>query len=526
MDFAINLCLRPKAVEVVTVSNDVTPPVVPEDSTLRGRAAEMHRQLSHMKVPIVAPRDQLTINLDFDNLGGQGGSPKTLQTPGRNPSATAAFASHEPHATSSCAISRSPAPPDPNVNLSGVSAAAVAVGPEELAGLCSGAAGDAGTTAGKEKEEAGGGGRSSGFIRPAVGSRRASTSSTNGSAASGPLGACGGGRVSWIEGPYTRGFVRVKSVRAPEGLSWTHSRKCLEVLLTAERSTRSSGYLSHEQRLRDRLERLNLEMVVVAGDGNCQFRSVSNELYGTQEHHAAIRHQAVSHILAQRDAFEAFLGEDFDQYVRQMERSGTWGDELTLTWTHPTADPHGAPQRAMCDSFGLTVHVVTSEEDHWYLTYEPKIRKLDREIFLTYIAPIHYNSIRRQSSLMAMALTISRSFRKVSLGVHSGGGGGAANSAPASPSGTAIRPAADVATGGNSSGQRRAGNEESGFNGHVGDSVVAVAGSGSANASSRPEHLRLPPPSDDKDQGGRAGCSAGRDVEEGGLTQFGWRPAP
>ncbi|GIL48474.1 hypothetical protein Vafri_4989 [Volvox africanus] len=382
MDFAINLCLRPKAVEVVTVSNDVTPPVVPEDSTLRGRAAELHHQLSHMKIPIVAPRDQLIINLDFDNLGAQSGSPRTPQTPGRNP--TAAFTSHEPHranAASSCATLRSPASPAPNFNLSGVSAAAVAVGPGVLAGLSSGAAGAAGTKE-KEKEEAGGGGggRGSGFIRPAGGSRRASISSTNGSAASGPLEVGGGGRGSWIEGPYTRGFVRVKSVRAPEGLSWTHSRKCLEVLLTAERSTRSSGYLSHEQRLRDRLDRLNLEMVVVAGDGNCQFRSVSNELYGTQEHHAAIRHQAVSHILAQRDAFEAFLGEEFEQYIQQMERSGTWGDELTL--------------RAVCDSFGLTVHVVTSEEDHWYLTYEPENRKLNREIFLTYIAPIHYNSIR------------------------------------------------------------------------------------------------------------------------------------
>lgn len=53
-----------------------------------------------------------------------------------------------------------------------------------------------------------------------------------------------------------------------------------------------------------------------------------------------------------------------------------------------------APQRAVSDSFGIVVRVVTSDLENWYLTYEPQCCKMDREIFLTYIAPIHYNSIR------------------------------------------------------------------------------------------------------------------------------------
>lgn len=32
------------------------------------------------------------------------------------------------------------------------------------------------------------------------------------------------------------------------------------------------GFKGHEQRLRERLERLNLDMLIVAGDGNCQVR--------------------------------------------------------------------------------------------------------------------------------------------------------------------------------------------------------------------------------------------------------------
>jgi hypothetical protein len=42
----------------------------------------------------------------------------------------------------------------------------------------------------------------------------------------------------------------------------------------------------------------------------------------------------------------------------------------------------------------LAAQVVTSDQDHWYLTYEPEERKLGRELFITYIAPVHYNSIR------------------------------------------------------------------------------------------------------------------------------------
>ena len=66
-------------------------------------------------------------------------------------------------------------------------------------------------------------------------------------------------------------------------------------------------------------------------------------------------------------------------------------DELTL--------------RAACDCFGCVAHVVTTEHENWLLNYCPSsLDETDvstggappegvRELFLTYVSPIHYNVI-------------------------------------------------------------------------------------------------------------------------------------
>jgi hypothetical protein len=41
-----------------------------------------------------------------------------------------------------------------------------------------------------------------------------------------------------------------------------------------------------------RLAKLQLDMHVVRGDGNCQFRSVSFNLFGSQDYHLVVRKKA------------------------------------------------------------------------------------------------------------------------------------------------------------------------------------------------------------------------------------------
>ena len=87
---------------------------------------------------------------------------------------------------------------------------------------------------------------------------------------------------------------------------------------------------------------------------------------------------------------------EFSKYVRTMARNRTWGDELTL--------------RAIVEVYGCEAHVVTSEPANWYLAYSPEteeardaavalcpkgfeLPKPRKQIFLSYISPIHYNAI-------------------------------------------------------------------------------------------------------------------------------------
>ena len=68
-----------------------------------------------------------------------------------------------------------------------------------------------------------------------------------------------------------------------------------------------------------------------------------------------------------------------------MSRLTTWGDELTL--------------RAAAEELCMTVHVLTSETENYYLKYEPvddataPSPKKMKHVFLAYISPVHYNSI-------------------------------------------------------------------------------------------------------------------------------------
>ncbi|KAL8140614.1 hypothetical protein V2J09_006635, partial [Rumex salicifolius] len=136
---------------------------------------------------------------------------------------------------------------------------------------------------------------------------------------------------------------------------------------------------SDHQRLLDRLQVYDLVERKVQGDGNCQFRSLSDQFYRTTAHHKFVRQQVVDQLTSNRDHYEGYVPMDYDEYLEKMSKGGEWGDHVSL--------------QAAADSYGVKIFIITSFKDTCYIEILPKVEKSKRVIFLSFWAEVHYNSI-------------------------------------------------------------------------------------------------------------------------------------
>lgn len=139
---------------------------------------------------------------------------------------------------------------------------------------------------------------------------------------------------------------------------------------------------SDRQRLMERLELYEFVEAKVSGDGNCQFRSISDQIYGSSEHHESVRKQVVQQLKSHRELYEGYVPMvDYDEYLNTMMRCGEWGDHVTL--------------QAAVDSYGVKIFLITSFKDTCHLEILPQNRcyKSNKVIFLSFYAEFHYNSI-------------------------------------------------------------------------------------------------------------------------------------
>ena len=152
---------------------------------------------------------------------------------------------------------------------------------------------------------------------------------------------------------------------------------------TAEPRNKNKIIHQGRQLLQERLSYLKLGSYIVSGDGNCQFRSFSFELYGDDKYHMDVRATIVKWMELHEGDFAPFVGDsiEFQVYVKKMKRSRTWGDELTI--------------RAFCDAYKAVTHVITTEKENYHLKYKPDDfdEENGRHCFLSYISPVHYNVV-------------------------------------------------------------------------------------------------------------------------------------
>ncbi|KAG8471449.1 hypothetical protein CXB51_036896 [Gossypium anomalum] len=133
------------------------------------------------------------------------------------------------------------------------------------------------------------------------------------------------------------------------------------------------------QRLLERLQVYNLVELKVEGDGNCQFRALSDQFYRSPEHHEFLRQQVVNQLKSYPDIYEGYVLMAYGDYLEKMSKSGEWGDHVTL--------------QAAADLYGVKIFVITSFKDTCYIEILPNVKKSKRVIFLSFWAEVHYNSI-------------------------------------------------------------------------------------------------------------------------------------
>ena len=95
----------------------------------------------------------------------------------------------------------------------------------------------------------------------------------------------------------------------------------------------------------------------VLPDGNCMFRALSHQLFGTDEFHHQLRQMLLAVIQSNHTIYEPYWIEhttsgivEFDEHVKSLAKAGSWGTHVELQTTS--------------DCFNIPVYVSSSNLCH------------------------------------------------------------------------------------------------------------------------------------------------------------------
>lgn len=136
--------------------------------------------------------------------------------------------------------------------------------------------------------------------------------------------------------------------------------------------------LDHET-LSERLVTYGLSELQMEGDGNCQFRAIADQLFQNPDYHKYVRRQVVKQLKHHKKLYESYVPMKYKSYIKQMKKSGEWGDHVTL--------------QAAADRFDAKICLVTSFRDTCYIEILPTNKRPTRELWLSFWSEVHYNSL-------------------------------------------------------------------------------------------------------------------------------------
>ena len=133
--------------------------------------------------------------------------------------------------------------------------------------------------------------------------------------------------------------------------------------------------------LTDRLAHISLKPYDVGGNGDCLFKSVSHQLYGTPELHFQIRMAGIRHLNNNPQLYiESISNNCWENYIQQMSTPGAWCDNIII--------------QAVANAYNCVIHITESDSnkpDGTVIT--PVVHEgQTNTIFIGYINELHYVS--------------------------------------------------------------------------------------------------------------------------------------
>mmetsp|Transcript_14662 Transcript_14662/g.21575 ORF Transcript_14662/g.21575 Transcript_14662/m.21575 type:complete len:501 (-) Transcript_14662:77-1579(-) len=129
------------------------------------------------------------------------------------------------------------------------------------------------------------------------------------------------------------------------------------------------------------LKQRGLEILLQEGDGNCLFRAVSLQVYGSADMHAQIRKQCLDHMAKDEEHFSHFVtGEAFADYIERKRQDGVHGNNPEI--------------QAISELFNRPVEVFTPDNGATPLNiFQTEYKTADVPIRLSYHDGNHYNAV-------------------------------------------------------------------------------------------------------------------------------------
>lgn len=129
---------------------------------------------------------------------------------------------------------------------------------------------------------------------------------------------------------------------------------------------------------RQQLDADNLRVEVMEGDGNCVFRSLSDQLHGDDSAHVEMRAAIVQFEKDKHEHFEQFVEDEepWGDYLARMGRDGEWGGNMEIVAASMLYEVH------------VVVHQLSAPR------FEIRCHGAMQTVHLSYHGEAHYNSVR------------------------------------------------------------------------------------------------------------------------------------